>query len=209
MSIVSIINTNFDTTKKQNIPGAYKTPPLIFKSFMGIDHLQLSPELIAALYPETLVAGTMGSTVKKAVKTSPPALLPAYHFLGKNLRSVCFLVNYPDHPFLPDDKLVFITKMLTACKYNLEDISLINISKQQVEIAELRIQLNPQIIFLWGVLPSQIGIAQKGYPDLTVSAFDNISLLPVQHADLISGDSTEGLEMKKILWSALKKLFKL
>ena len=176
---------------------------------MGIDHLQLSSELIAALYSETLVASTVGSTVKKAVIPRQEAPAAIYHFLGKNLRSVCFLVDYPDNPFIPDEMLIFITKMLAACKYNLEDISLINISKQQVEIAELRKQLNPQIIFLWGVLPSQIGIAQKGYPDLTVSAFDNIYLLPVQHTGLISGDSIEGLEMKKILWPALKKLFKL
>jgi hypothetical protein len=198
------------TTKKQNIPGAYKTAPLIFISFMGINNLQLSPELIAALYPETLVGGNDTETGKKPGKGEEP--LPDsfadYPFLGKNKRSISFLADYPDHDFIPEEQLVFLHKMLSACKCSLDDIALVNTAPTEGQFAELKKRLQPQIVFLWGVPTASIGLKQ-GVPDFSISKVDGISVIPVPNPDLMSGDSPLGLELKQRLWACLKKLFNL
>src|SRR6202035_5173474 len=166
------------TTKKQNIPGAYKTAPLIFISFMGINNLQLSSELIAVLYPETLVSGNNMETGKKPGKSeeSLPESFADYRFLGKNKRSISFLVDNPDHDFIPEEQLVFLHKMLSACKCSLDDIALVNTAPTEGQFAELKKQLQPQIVFLWGVRPVSIGLKQR-LPDFSISKVDGISII--------------------------------
>jgi hypothetical protein len=177
---------------------------------MGINHLQLSPELIAALYPETLVAGNDPVTVKKTIRTAKPVPEPpaAYPFLGKNIRSICFLAHYPEGEFLPEVQLDFLQKILAVCKYSLDDIALVNTAHQPFDLAALRVQFQPRIIFLWGILPASVGL-KPGMPDFSISLLDGISVIPVLRPALMSGDSPEGKEFKQRLWICLKKLFAL
>ena len=158
---------------------------------MGINHVRLSAELIAVLYPETLV-------VEESV----------YPYLGKNLNSISFLVNYPDDEFIPEDQLAFLQKILIACKLNLEDIALINTNRTHVELQVLKNIFHPRIIFLWGAVPALAGLNQH-LPDMSISTWENIRILPVMQAVLMSRDNPAGLELKRKLWISLKKLFNL
>ena len=177
---------------------------------MGIDNIQLSPDLIAALYPETLVAandsGTDGIKPQTALPGKSP--VPAYPYLGKNLRSIIFLVDYPDHEFIPENQLAFLQKILGACKCSLDDIALINTSSLAVRLDELIIQFHPQIIFLWGAVPAIAGQLPV-FQDLSVSLMEGISIIPVLQANNMNTDYKEGLELKQRLWVCLKKLFNL
>jgi hypothetical protein len=177
---------------------------------MGINHFRLSSELIAAWYPESLVQENEPSPVKENVVHSKPVAdkNPAYPFLGENNRSICFLANYPEGDFLPEDQLEFLKKMLTACKLNLNDIALLNIARSSVDLADLRLQLHPRIIFLWGIEPASVGL-KSGLPDFAISMFDGISIVPVLSPGLMSGTRPEGTEFKQRLWICLKKLFTL
>jgi hypothetical protein len=177
---------------------------------MGINHLRLSSELIAALYPETLVAGDEPVQVRENVRSSKMVAdpSPAYPFLGENNQTICVLAFYPEGDFLPAEQLVFLQKMLEACKYNLNDIALLNIARIPFDLAGLRVQLHPRIIFLWGVQPSSVGL-KSGLPDFNITIMDGISVIPVSHPDLMSGNSPEGTEYKQRLWVCLKKLFTL
>jgi hypothetical protein len=158
---------------------------------MGIDNIQLSPALIAALYPETLVDTTE---------------VTVYPFLGGNLRSISFLVGYPDYDFIPDEQLHFLRRMLGACKLSLEDVAIVNTGRTPVRLEVLKKQLQPLTIFLWGVPPSSVGV-KTDLPEFAISDVDGISLIPVHSPDLMSGDSAGGIELKKRLWSCLQKLF--
>ncbi|MEJ0080027.1 MAG: hypothetical protein WDM78_03460 [Puia sp.] len=177
---------------------------------MGINHLRLSSELIAALYPESLVAGNEPVPVKENVRISKTVAdkNPAYPILGENNRSICFLTNYPEEDFLPAEQLVFLQKILTACKLNLNDIALLNIAHVAFDLAGLRVQLHPQIIFLWGIPPGSVGL-KSGLPDFNISMLDGISVIPVLSPGLMSGNSPEGTELKQRFWICLKKLFTL
>lgn len=161
---------------------------------MGINHIRLSEELIAVLYPDTLVA-----------ENDPD---PGYPFLGKNLLSICFLVSYPNDEFIPDEQLVFLQKILTACKLSLNDIALINTKRTPVELLVLKTRFQPRIIFFWGTEPAITG-SKLNFPDMTISTWENIRILPVIQAELLSRDTPRGLELKKNLWISLKKLFNL
>ncbi len=177
---------------------------------MGINHLRLSSELIAALYPESLVAGVENASVKESVRIPKPASVKtaAYPFMGENNRSICFLANYPEEDFLPAEQLGFLTKMLTACKLSLNDVALLNIAHVTFDLAELRVQLHPRIIFLWGITPASVGL-KPGLPDFDISVFDGVSVVPVLSPDLMSENRLDSTEFKQRLWTCLKKLFTL
>lgn len=177
---------------------------------MGINDIRLSAELIASLYPEILVAENNPDPGKIPVRTglTQTKMEPGYSFLGKNLRNICFLVNYPDDEFIPEDQFTFLQKILTACKLSLNDITLINTNKTAVELQALQRQFQSSIIFFWGNAPDIMGMNQN-FPDMTISAWGNIQILPVMQAEMMSWDNPRGLEMKRNLWISLKKLFNL
>jgi hypothetical protein len=177
---------------------------------MGINNIRLSAELIAALYPESLVAEIDPEPGIKPVKIGliQNNKEAGYPFLGKNLRSICFLAYYTDDEFIPEDQLVFLQKILAACKLSLDDIALLNTNRTQVELQFLKNQFQPRIIFLWGTVPLIAGLTQN-FPDMRISSWENIQFLPVMQADLMSRDNSEGLELKRKLWISLKKLFNL
>jgi hypothetical protein len=175
---------------------------------MGIDNIRLSPSLIAALYPETLVDTTeeVDGHPPKQVGAASLEPVTVYPFLGENLRFVSFLVGYPGHDFIPDEQLSFLRRMLGACKLNLEDVAIVNTSRTPVRLDILKKQLQPLTIFLWGVPSSSIGV-KTDLPEFTISDMDGISVIPVHSTDLMSGESAGGIELKKRLWSVLQKLF--
>ena len=177
---------------------------------MGINEIQLTPELIALLYPESLVVMEDVLPAKKAVKPAkktPEAPIP-YPFMGKNQRQISFVFHNPDGNFLPEDQLAFLQKMLAACKYSLDDVALLNTASIPFDLAEWRLQLNPRIVFLWGISPVSVGL-KPGLPDFAISQLDGISVIPVIQPALMSSENPEGKEYKKHLWVCLKKLFNL
>jgi hypothetical protein len=109
---------------------------------------------------------------------------------------------------MPAEQLNFLEKIIKACKFTLEDIAIINTSTNSVEIAELRKQLGPKFIFLWGAVPAVIG-KFNDFPDMEISDFDGISVLPIMMADAMIRENKEGPELKQKLWVQLKKIFKL
>jgi hypothetical protein len=173
---------------------------------MGINDLRLSTDLIADLYPDSLVEGY--KPAKENVRNPKPvADIPAvYPFLGENIRSVCFLAHYPEGDFLPPDQLRFLQKILAACKLSLNDIALLNIAHITFDLAGLRLQLHPKILFLWGISPLSAGLKSE-LPDFHISVVDGISVIPVASPELMSGSGNEGTEFKQRLWISLKKLF--
>jgi hypothetical protein len=177
---------------------------------MGINDLQLSTEIIAGLYPETLVTvnhPAITGDPSGPGQSEPPKTAP-YSFFGKNLRSVCVLVSAPNDESMPGEKLSFLLKILEACKYTLDDIALINIYRQAPDMEKLKNQFHPGIILLWGDLPEIPGI-QYPLPDMLPAFWKNITVLPVTQVDLMNGNNPGAQELKRKLWTSLKKIFNL
>ena len=79
---------------------------------MGIDHLELSSEIIAALYPESLVMANSVSSDHLSAKRQAPAseLSVPYHSMGGNRRSISFLTGYGESGFMPGKSIHFSGK---------------------------------------------------------------------------------------------------
>jgi len=177
---------------------------------MGINNLKLTPELIAALYPESLLAvrEILTETKTDPVKSRDLTKTPDYPYLGKHLRGICFLAESPNQDFLPEAQFVLLNRMLSACKFTLDDIAIINTAHSAVDFQGLKKKLPSRILFLWGISPESVGL-EPGLPDFSMTTIEGISVVPVLSPDLMSGDSSEGKELKKRLWSCLQKLFNL
>jgi hypothetical protein len=93
-----------------------------------------------------------------------------------------------------------------ACKLTLDDIALVNTARTTLVLEELRQQLRPDIVFLWGGIPP--GIPEfSGMLDLTEKTIGGIRILPVLQTGAMSRENEEGKELKKKLWVELKKIF--
>jgi hypothetical protein len=177
---------------------------------MGINDLTLSPALVASLYPETLIVTKELSgdlDIAQTGLTRDPGKTD-YPFLGKSRQPFCFLVSHPESEFIPENQLAFLQKILTACKYSLDDIAIINTGRRQVEINKLIKQFDPRIIFLWGTDLDVTGINQE-LPDMAITTWQNISIVPVEKTGMMLNDNPEGIALKRDLWICLKKLFNL
>jgi hypothetical protein len=175
---------------------------------MGINDLRLTSELIATLYPDCLIQENEPVILIDKVSKFKPVAETAYPFLGENNRSICFLANYSGGDFLPADQLLFLQKILAACKYDLNDIALVNIAHLPFDFADLRIRFSPRIIFLWGVAPEHVGL-MSGLADFNVTLLDGISVIRISDPHIMSGVSPEGTALKQRLWACLKKIFNL
>jgi hypothetical protein len=195
MSTVSIINAIFDHTKKQNIPRAYKTTHRIFNCFMGINEFELTPTLIASLFPDSLVVP--GSPTRQVIAGK-----------GGNRQNISFLVHEPAQQFLTEKNLTFLLRILTPCKLSIEDIYIVNTAITPVKFTEYSKEMGPRIIFCWGILPSSVGL-DKGLPELSTTMVNGISVIPVHSIETMQSESPESTELKKRLWTCLKKLFAL
>jgi hypothetical protein len=189
---------------------------------MGINNISLSPQLLAALYPESLVRekttpaelrakrpakqGPEKKPSSKAAEKSAGQAPEDYRFLGENLRKICFVVSCPETVFLPDDQLEFLTRMLSACHCSMADISVLNAARIPVDINKLIQQLQPKILFLCGISPEFLNLSEP--PGLfSISDFQGISTLLIPSLNEINQKTSEGTALKKELWSGLKKLF--
>jgi hypothetical protein len=191
---------------------------------MSINNIGLSPELLVSLYRDSLVpdteihaSGRIGGKIPDPVektaaatgeKAGPP-VAEAYRFLGNNLRRICFIVSYPDTVFLPDKQLAFLTKMLSACRCSIADVSVVNTAHTSVDIKKLIIQLSPETLFLCGIPPASLNLQEPVEP-FTISDINGISTILIPSLTLLSQEETEDLiPIKKKLWASLRILFKI
>lgn len=131
---------------------------------------------------------------------------PAYSFLGGNLKKIILLQSSPDAPFLPEPHLVFLTKMLEACKMNLTDVAILNHFTRAVTISSLKAQLNPATIILFGLNPTEIKLPFT-IPAFKIQEYDHCRYLCSPALHTLNQDTEEGKLLKSKLWLCLRKLF--
>ena len=97
-----------------------------------------------------------------------------------------------------------ILKMLDACKLNPEQYNILQINKnQRIAWHKLREQVDPQIIFLIGVLPSQLGISSLFRMNVPNHFNDRIWLATLSISEL-----EQHPDVKKQLWAeGMKPVF--
>jgi hypothetical protein len=141
---------------------------------------------------------------------TPPAAGPTvpgpYKFLGNNRRQVAIIVHSPGTPFLPDNQLAFLTKILEACRMNIGDIAIVNAATTPVVITELKQQLNPTAVLIFGLEPTAIKLPIN-FPTFRLQPYDACTYLYAPALSQLVQNSEESKLLKSKLWICLKTLF--
>lgn len=129
-----------------------------------------------------------------------------YKTLGNHRRNITILVNAPGSPFLPDNQLSFLTKILEACRLNMGDVAIVNHASAPVNITALRAQLQPSVILLFGLEPTTIRLPIN-FPVFKLQPYDQCTYLSAPALDLLVQTSEESKLLKSKLWLCLKSIF--
>ena len=171
---------------------------------VSFEKLILPPASIVSLYNKSLVE-YIDVELSSEVEIIQQAK-EGYSFLGNNNRSIALLVNFSEAPVIPDVHLQFLSRMLEACKLNLGDVAILNQSKQSLDIKQLKEQLHPVSLVLFGVKSVDIGLPLN-FPLFKPQVYDGITYLYVPALELLNQDTEEGKLQKSKLWVCLRQLF--
>ena len=162
---------------------------------MSLHQIVLNTGLTAALYDDLLVDGGGRPKLTKAPTFSPPPMLGDYG------RKILILVQEPDHAFIRDEDLSFLTGVISACKLSLADVGIVNLTSSPIESFEhFRTFLNPSACWIFGIHTPSIGLPSLDDPNHSYS-FQNV---PIFWAPSLAQLTTDP-QAKRALWTQLKK----
>lgn len=180
---------------------------------MSINNIHLNPSMIAGLYKTSLVESVeYPKGIDKAppaspeeameVKKSEPAKVD-WKFLGDYKKNILILVRYPSVPFLPDAQLNFLSTILGACKLNLGDVAILNISNHEPIIySDVLKKFRSSFLVLFGVTPKEFDLPVN-FPEFQVQSLNNCTFLYAPVLEKLESDKV----LKSKLWVCLKKMF--
>ena len=161
---------------------------------MNLNNITLTPQLVAELYPESLIEQVTLPDKQETLK-----------FLGKNQKNILILVSKDNVPFLEDDELNFLSTVLTACNLSLADVSIVNQnSATPFNYRDLTNQLKSKKVLLFGVEAETIDLPFN-FPHFQLQQFDQCTYLSAPALKNIGIDKA----LKTQLWNCLKNLFRL
>lgn len=164
---------------------------------MSIDQIVLNPASHNLLYSNQLIL--LEKHVKKESKIEPELIKS----LGGNDKKITFLINNKLHPFLSEEEMSTLEKILSACKLNLADIAIINFEKNQsLTYQEIASVFHPQKWIIFGLNTSQLDLPFD-VPHFQVQKFQNSEYVFAPNFSTLILDA----ELKKKLWQSLQKMF--
>lgn len=171
---------------------------------MNFEKLILPSVSIAGLYSKSLIE----EQGEKSAKNTPGEnkVNTGYSYLGPSTARVCLLVNFPGDKIIPEKQLVFITRLLGACKLGMEDVAVLNQNLQPIEVKKLKQQLNPDRVLLFGISPSEIGLPVN-FPMFMPQTYDATTYLYAPLLTQLNQENEEGKLLKSKLWVCLRQVF--
>ena len=164
---------------------------------MSLDNIELTPFLIQELFKNCLVE--METTVK-AKKIAPAS---SFNILGNNRAAITIIVENATHLHLPDPELNFLLGILSACKLTMEDVAIINISKNKnATYKTIELELKAGKIILFGVTAAQIGLPLE-FPIYQVQHYNQQTYIAAGNLQQIESNKAD----KTKLWNCLKQIF--
>jgi hypothetical protein len=170
---------------------------------MSLNNIQLPGFLIEEWYSDKLIVSPAATSTLSAKGTKSPA---SFKFLGDNRRHITILVHAPGSPFLPDNQLAFLTKILEACRLTLADVAIVNNAADPVNIPEIRSQLSPKTLLLFGLEPSALRLPIN-FPPFKPLDYDGCTFLSAPGLDQLVAGTEESKLLKSKLWVCLQTIF--
>jgi len=129
------------------------------------------------------------------------AVVPAdWTVLGDFKKSILILIDEPEQAFLRDEDLSFLTGILAACKLNMGDVGIVNLTSDSITRAtDLEKRFHPSSWWLFG-----LDMVQKGFNGLEPGGrYKNAPVFAAPALRVLA----QNPEAKKILWNQLKSHF--
>ena len=167
---------------------------------------QLPGFVLADLYGKSLVVLNNEMQPTSAQKNSETK--PEKKFLGKYEKPVVVLVNDAENIFIDDESMQFLSGILNACKLNLAQIALINFHNYEAKFSDLKKEMKPKFLILFGVTALQIELPFT-LPDYQVQSYDNAKIMMAPALKMLNNNSAEAKAEKTKLWKSLKNMFDL
>lgn len=165
---------------------------------MSLDNIQLNTRVVADLYSNKLINLENDQTAGTS-----STLLKTLEYLGSNAGQILLLIEEPEHKYLAENDLAFLSKILAAVNKNLADVAIINCyHNPSVNYDNLMEQLIPAKIIFFGVVAAEIGFPLNFAPNKPQNYNGQTYLSTVSLKVL-----QENVEDKKLFWGALKQLF--
>lgn len=160
---------------------------------MNLNNISLPPQLIADLYHHSLVEG-------EAIAVPQTTPVPS---LGKGRKGILIIVDKPDVPYLPDNELEFLTKVLTACQLGLADVAIVNWRKAPHHDTDSMLeQFDASTVLLFDVEPTLFQLPTN---------LPLYTCYPLQNRNYVAAPALHQIEKTKEakaqLWTVLKQLF--
>lgn len=127
-------------------------------------------------------------------------------YLGDNKKHITIVVSDENNSFISDEHLQFLISILSACKLNLADIALVNIASNKQFFSDIKNQLEPRQVILFGI-PQSFTALPFTIPEYQLQSHNNCAYLFAPQLDDLNGNSPQAKEKKGKLWLALKKMF--
>jgi len=166
---------------------------------------QLPGFVLAELFSKSLVIAedsTQHKLIQKHTQRSEN------WFLGNYEKKIIVLTNDTENSYADDPGLQFLNGILAACKLDLAHIALINLNRHSVTYSQLKKEMRPQFLLLFGVSATQIELPFV-MPEYKVQDYDHCSILIAPALQTLNRDSEEVKKEKSKLWHSLKKMFNL
>ena len=191
---------------------------------MGLNDIHLPQIIIEEWYKDALVPASAAPapevaeskaaptpqqpppTAKSAPAPPPASAAPALKHLGNNRRHITIIVQSTSSPFLPDDQLTVLTKILEACRMTLADVAIINHTMTPKSIAEIRENLQAKTVLLFGPEPAAIKLPIN-FPVFKPIDYDACKFLAAPALEHFVPATEESKLLKSKLWVCLKTIF--
>lgn len=166
---------------------------------MDLNDLQLSNWQLTDFYKNSLVElSNIEVNEPETVKSEKD-----WKYLGDNNRNILIMVDYKEAVYLPDDHLVFLSSILSACKIGLDDVVILNLKgHNNVNYKELISYFNSTIAFLFAVEPEVLGLPIQ-FPPFQVQLFNKCTYLLSPSLEELKADKI----LKSKLWLCLQRIF--
>lgn len=171
---------------------------------MSLKNLELPASLLPELYSNHLVEA--GGNAKK--RTPKKAEEKKLQFLGGNAERIAIVVADEKNPFMSDDHLEWLQKMLLACKLSLGDVAIINLQTKKMTMADIKREFGSRKVVMLGPTAADLELPFN-FPMFKVQEHDQCSYLYAPSPAELNEEGQEGKVLKTKLWVSLKQLFNL
>lgn len=127
--------------------------------------------------------------------------LPVFNYLGENNKYFLLLVNQPGNAILNAKDLESLTSILTAKKFEVRDVAIMNLNKYPgITFEMLKAYFVNTRLVLFGVTPESLQL--PAMPANKITTYQGVKILPTFSFEEMTADPS----LKRIFWNEMKVL---